>query len=358
MITTRTTEFNFCDFLLEAGLNGKRENKIDLNWDYYIRGNDNWLRNPLKTEANGTLFDQDLSTSIQTFEKGEDIQILSFDLKNKGQSQFANVRVDGIEGFTQISKISKPTTLKDRTQSGRKQERQELDFINQINDAISTWGGQITLKTKGRDIKNVLSARKNEGTNQFGKERYSDVILETSSGDIGISMKIGNQPPSLFGGGREQMYQLDKKYFSNAMNKAFEIAKNSPDFEIGSSTKLKDIFIEITNKNYILNALRGNKEMGGPVQLMGQGSDKPESSFSNGIIEFLNIDLIYVEDYARSLGSQYIRIRRRVKRHGFVDRKDKNGIPFFFGDIEHKGSEKGRIVTVNKPSSNGLIIKV
>jgi len=87
-------------------------------------------------------------------------------------------------------------------------ERQERDFVAAVNKAVEENGGAISVVVRHKVVGGVVGAKKVDITPPSGKEPYIDVVLMTSSGNIGISMK-GPSAPSMMGGGYvgiESMY--------------------------------------------------------------------------------------------------------------------------------------------------------
>ena len=81
----------------------------------------------------------------------------------------------------------------------RKSERQENSFIDLVSQAADRCES-FTLVVGSTTLPGVIGASKKEGSNKYGKEPYTDVVLATENGDVNISMK-GGTAPSLVGGG-------------------------------------------------------------------------------------------------------------------------------------------------------------
>ena len=81
----------------------------------------------------------------------------------------------------------------------RKSERQENSFIDLVNQTADRCES-FTLVVGSMTLPGVIGASKKEGSNKYGKEPYTDVVLATNNGDVNISMK-GGTAPSLVGGG-------------------------------------------------------------------------------------------------------------------------------------------------------------
>ena len=81
----------------------------------------------------------------------------------------------------------------------RKSERQENSFIDLVNQTADRCES-FTLVVGSTTLPGVIGASKKEGSNKYGKEPYTDVVLATEGGDVNLSMK-GGTAPSLVGGG-------------------------------------------------------------------------------------------------------------------------------------------------------------
>lgn len=339
-----------------AGLHKKKTGTNQTSWEFYIEGNKEWLENPLRCDIDGDLVGPDGRTVAYRFKKGESLQILNIHLEKIDGKELAKVRVNGIVGWTQIKNISKPTTIKLTSDSGeRHQERQETAVIQAIREAILANGGEpITImghnKTK---IEGVIGASKNSGTNAYGKEQYADMLLSIKGKEFGVSMKM-ERAPTLFGGGYMALFNIDPKFISKLMLKALDAAIKDKDFELGSTTKLKDIFIEISNKKFLEAALVGNEKMGGPIQYMFIGKQFPKYEFSNGVLKFLDSSFYTIKQYKTKIPKFYIRIRRRDTTQYFTNELDKQGLPLFFKS--RMGQERARIVIDKVVSGRGLKI--
>lgn len=340
-----------------AGLDRRKTNSTQTSWEFYIEGNDAWLKTPLRAEMAGELMGPDGLTPSYRFSKNEPIQILDTHLHDMGAKKMAKVSINGITGWTLIRYISKPTTVLRTSESGeRVQERQERSVIMAINDAVAANnGGAITLACGTVRVTQVMKARKNEGLNFFKKEKYADMILTLSSGkELGVSMKM-NKAPSLLGGGLEALYEIDPKYIVNITNKALQMALNDKRFEIGSNKKLTDIFIEFSNRTFIEKALRGTVRMGGPVHYMFVGTAEPKHILKKNVLMITDSKMYGTRLYAQHIGKFYLRIRRRDAGQIFTNQIDNKGIPFFFK--KPNGSERARFVVDKTLSGAGLLVK-
>ena len=340
-----------------AGLDRRKTNSTQTSWEYYIEGKEHWLQAPLRADIAGDLVGPDGKTVAYRFAKNEPIQILNTKLEDVEGLKLAKVRVNGIVGWTKIKNIAKPTTIARTSESGeRVQERQERATIMAINEAVAANNGQpITVRSGSTVIKNVVKAVKNDGRNGYGKEKYADLLVTLDNGKVlGWSMKM-KRAPSLLGGGLETLFDMDPKYMKKVTQKALQAALKSPKFELGSSKKLTDIFIEFTNKSFLERALHGTEKMGGPVDYMFVGPDDPHHTFNNSILDFVDADIYSARQYAQKVKHFYIRSRRRDSGQIFTNEIDKMGIPLFFK--KPGGSERARFVIDKTASGNALLVK-
>ena len=92
--------------------------------------------------------------------------------------------------------------------------------------------------------------------------------------------------------------------------------------------------------------LRGNKEVGGPIDLMYIGPMDVKFVYKNGECT-LNGNFYSIDEYYKKVGGKlYIRARKRREDQPFTkDEVDKNGLPLIYG--KSKGSpDKGRRIVV------------
>lgn len=325
------------------------------SWDFYIVGHDEWLKKPLAADKNGILVGN-TGTEISKFSKGTPIQILNLALESVKGQKLAKVKVGSVTGWTKISYITKPTTLQRTTQGGgRVQERQEFAVNDAINEAVAANAGnpvnvQVGLVKAGL----YKSSNKNEGTSKLGHEKYADLIWTPPSGKWdGVSMKIG-VAPSMFGGGYIGLYNLDKNYVKHISDKAFKAALHDDRFELGSSTKLVDIFVQITSNDFKKKAFTGNADMGGPVKYIFVGPSSPKYTLKGSTITFTDSHLYTSDTYFRAHPKFYIRIRRRNATDVFTDAIGPDGIPLIF--TVPGGTKRARYVVTESAPATALIL--
>lgn len=339
-----------------AGLDRKKTGTNQTSWEFYIEGNPEWLKNPLRTDRDGDLVGPDGVTVAYRFKKNESCQIMDLGLHRLGGKELAKVKVNDIVGWTQIKNISKPTTIKLTSATGeRVQERQERAVIEAINEAVAANCGRPILVAglNNTGIENVIGAKKNNGKNGYGKERYADMILTTTRGEIGVSMKM-ERAPSLLGGGYDALYDMDPNFITKLMNRALDMALQSKDFELGSSTKLRDIFIELTNKRFLRDAFRGTEKMGGPVDYMFVGKENPKYELEGDYLHFKDSSFYTIDQYMMKVPRLYFRIRRRDAQQIFTNERDKRGVPYFFK--KKNGLERARIMVDQTVSGRALVV--
>lgn len=340
-----------------AGLDRKKTNSEQTSWEFYIQDNDHWLTTPLRADIPGELYGPDGKTVAIRFPKNAPIQILDTHLHDVEGRKLAYVRVDGVVGWTRIRYIAKPTTVKLTSETGeRVQERQELDVRDAINEAVAANAGNpIRIINGTSDIRNVIGASKNEGRNGYGKERYADLLFHIKGGsDLGVSMKM-KRAPSLLGGGLETLFDMDPQYMRKMTQKALAQAIRDKRFQLGSKTKLTDIFIEFSDQTFLKRAIRGTAKMGGPVHYLFVGPSSPKHTFDKGILRFPDSNIYSSDKFATTIRKFYIRIRRRDSGQVFTNELDKDGIPLFFK--KPGGRERGRFVVDKHASSTGLLVK-
>lgn len=340
-----------------AGLDRKKTGTNQTSWEFYIEGNDEWLNKPLRADLVGKLYGPDGKTEAYTFKKGEPIQILDLKLHMISGKKLAHVNVSGIVGWTLPKNISKPTTSAKISAGGAKvQEIQEKTVIDAINEAVAANGGRpISLTGLNRtDIHGVIGAYKVTGVNSYRKEMYADMLLDTVLGDIMVSMKM-ERSPTLFGGGFQALYDMAPRYITGIFQEALRQAIRDPGFELGSNTKLKDIFIHITNRDFLRMAIKGSIKMGGPIDYMFVGKRIPRYEFDDGELKFVDSSFFTIEQYESKFPKFYIRIRRRDTTQIFTNELDKTGMPYFFK--RRVGQERARIVIEKTLSGRALVIK-
>ena len=337
------------------------------SWDYYVVGNNEMLKKTIKAEKAGDILD-DSDNKIASFKKGISIKLLDTgSYPGPGKIAYAKVQISGTKGYIKVShiqKLSSRTTKVSGKAGIRPQERQEFGVIEAIEGFYKSYKKPFTIinqNTKYPKLTGITAASKNDGTNQYGKEPYVDVWVHRRGKKLGISNK-GASAPSVAGGGLEGMYRMDSDYMHTIFNKALSESKKSSSFEIGSTTKLSDIFVKINSTPFIKKMFVGTAEMGGPVDYMyiGDMDVDYEADSTNGTLKFLNGSFITVATYIREHPEFWFRIRRRDVGYHFTTELDDRfvrggkGLPFIF----KKGQRsRSRLVVSTSSAAGALVIR-
>lgn len=239
-------------------------------------------------------------------------------------------------------------------EGGATAERQEKGIIDAVNK-IASIKNPITVMSSGSSIDGVIGANKMSNLSALGKEAYTDVQFILINGEtVNISAK-GPTAPSLAGGGLLALQLLIpdimKRFLLSAKDALAKAYKNG-------AMGAPDIFGMIPYEE-ALSVLRGNEDMGGPIDYMYQGpmdvkviqGGPPKSVTLNGA--FTSIEV-----YAKS-HKLYIRARkRRIDQPVDLTGEDANGLPLLFGKSPTKGDSGRRIVVSEKPPRNALIVNI
>ena len=204
-------------------------------------------------------------------------------------------------------------------------ERQEMGLIEAINsfkDKPFTLVG-----ANGEKIENVTGARKMPNPSEG--EAYTDVVIETTKGDINISAK-GSSSPSIAGGGLKMASNLGpevenfiKSFYEDAYEHYKKIFDNDP--EIGYETNLystpyfKDVNREVP-KDIMKTVLVGIERFGGPVDSYYIGPMTVESEVKNKELH-TNGNIISVDKFLEDYPVIYAHIKKRSGDYFFTDRK-------------------------------------
>lgn len=274
--------------------------------------------------------DKNISNTISTW------------LNNRKSSQYMKIELGLLEDkIFKNKKYYRLTELfKDKNfggvagkSSGSGSERQENGLINFISDNVKEgpckFSRNCANNTKLLEYQ-ITGAVKKDGKNKFGDEPYIDVIIKTDKGDIGISCK-GPTAPSLAGGGlsglKRIVPELIEEFYEKAQNyiQSIKIVTRNKNNKIINSKALKDGDIIDANlipdmsyeipENYVEDILKGNEDMGGPIDYMYQG---PMNVTGNVVRK--NDGKIYLEpngkfysidNYKKKVGKFYLVIRKR-----------------------------------------------
>lgn len=244
--------------------------------------------------------------------------------------------------------------LKIVLEGGAAAERQEQGLINSINK-IASKKNPITVASAGATIKGVIGASKMSGLSSLGQEPYTDVIFNLANGDtVNISAK-GPTAPSLAGGGLVALQVLVPDIIERFLAKA-RASLAGAGYKHGAKGA-PDVFGKISAKDSVL-ILRGNEEMGGPIDYMYQGPMDVVAEYSSKKQVTLNGALTPITQYAKS-HEFYLRARkRRIDQPVDLKSVDSNGLPLLFGKSPTRGDSGRRIVIADRPSGNALLVNI
>lgn len=329
-------------------LSGLTSNKSQTNYEKYILSNkEYWLSHPLEIEKDCFLYDENFN-KIKTLSKSSSVILKDFSLFLNKHSYHVFCSSENDAGYVRLCNIHKPSG-----KSLSLYERQEYCFINAINEAISKYGKPIEIKTLNCNISSVYGIEKCKTTNSYGKSSYVDLHINCGDKIIGISNK-SHHSPSIFGGGLTSLIDIDKIYIQHIFNKALVESLKSDHFEL-NSIKAKDIYISITNKDFLYKAISGNKAMGGPIDYFYIGDMNISYNLNKNEIIIKNGNLITVNDFIKE-NKFFLRIRRRNHSQIFTDSIDpRYNIPYIFRNIE--GNERSRLVGTITVPKNAFIIE-
>jgi len=203
-------------------------------------------------------------------------------------------------------------------------ERQEMGLIEAIN---SFENKPFTLVgANGEKIENVTGARKMP--NPPEGEAYTDVVIETTKGDINISAK-GSASPSIAGGGLKMASNLGpevekfiKDFYEDAYNYYKKIFDKLPEVDYNTNLYKTPYFKDINRevpKSIMKTILIGIERFGGPVDgyyigpMTVETQVKEKELHTNGKI--ISIDK-FLEDYP----TIYAHIKKRSGDYYFTDK--------------------------------------
>lgn len=187
-------------------------------------------------------------------------------------------------------------------------ERQERGVINSINLAADK---RIPEKSFGQDVL-FNGARKNEGMNDHGNEKYRDLDIETIQSDIyGISCKDVSAP-SIAGGGIAGLNILVPDYTKAVMRRIDQYFRHDRGFEEGNlilASMVPDIFFRIPD-DLVRLVLEGNEIIGGTVDYMYIGPMDVSHKIEDGMMT-LNGQFISIDDFIAQRDGLFVRMRKR-----------------------------------------------
>jgi hypothetical protein len=247
-----------------------------------------------------------------------------------------------------------------RAENSERQERGLIDIINSIQ------GPKNLISENGTILKNVLSASKVESSN-YRYEPYADLQLEIEgrSEPYLVSAK-GPVAHSLAGGGlsgvttlNEDVRQFVKDFYEEAFQHYQDIFENHEELTLDTDLYKTPYFKDVNKKipdDIILEILRGDAEMGGPVDLyyIGDMDVKPEI---NGNNIKLNGNFIPIEKFSEGK-VLYAHIKKRAGSYFFIDKlQTVNGLtlPLIFTDKPGGKLAKSKFGVLDKPRGKVIL---
>ena len=240
--------------------------------------------------------------------------------------------------------------------AGKSAERQEQGVIDAIKRCVKTNGNKpiTVIGANGKKINNIIAAKKHLGRTISGSEPYTDVIIQATGKQYNVSNK-GESAPSLAGGGLSGIETilpgLVKKFLVEGVkqytNKKYKTGDYVPElFGLIDSADVKIL-------------LRGNKEVGGPIDLMYIGPMDVKFVYKNGECT-LNGNFYSIDEYYKKVGGKlYIRARKRREDQPFTkDEVDKNGLPLIYGKSKGSPDKGRRIVVADKAPSTAITYNI
>jgi hypothetical protein len=240
--------------------------------------------------------------------------------------------------------------------AGISAERQEQGVIDAINKSYVANGKKpITVIGKnGTKITNVSKAEKHSGRTISGSEPYTDVIITSGGKKYNVSNK-GESAPSLAGGGLSGIETILPGLVKSFLTKGL---KEYTKKKYTTGDKVPEIFGQIDSADVKL-LLKGNKDVGGPINYMYIGPMDVEFNFSNGVCT-LNGSFYTIDQYYTKVGGKlFIRARKRREDQLFTkDEVDKEGLPLIYGKSPTRGDKGRRIVVADKAPSTAIAFSI
>lgn len=240
--------------------------------------------------------------------------------------------------------------------AGASAERQEKGVIDAIRRCVRTNGNKpiTVIGANGKKITGVVDADKHSGRTTSGSEPYTDVIISTNSKKYNVSNK-GESAPSLAGGGLSGIETilpgLVKKFL-------VEGVKQYTKKKYKTGDAVPELFGLIDSAD-VKKLLRGNKEVGGPIDFMYIGPMDVEFEYQDGECH-LNGNFYSIDDYYKKVGGKlYIRARKRREDQPFTrDEVDKEGLPLIYGKSKSKTDRGRRIVVADKAPTTAITFNI
>jgi hypothetical protein len=238
--------------------------------------------------------------------------------------------------------LSDLTKTKDLGSSGgskadtsERQERGLIDAINSVDGTKNLEGAnEVT-------IKDIVKAEK--VPNPAKAEAYADIKLVLTDGEYLLSAK-GLATPSIAGGGLTGIVQISdalavfvQKFYEDAYKYYKKIFEENDKIDYNTNLYRTDYFKDVNREvpaASVLDMLRGNAAMGGPVDGYYIGPMDVKFTVDNNTIK-TNGDIISVEAFADKYKKIYAHIKKRSGDYYFTDATQTIGgytMPLIFTD--------------------------
>lgn len=231
-------------------------------------------------------------------------------------------------------------------------ERQETGLVDAINSHHALVNKPFTLRAGGIIIPNVISARKVEGRLPNGNEPYPDVEITTSTRRVyKVSMK-GPSAPSMAGGGLDGLESTVPGFTGRFLEAALqEYIRRG----YSAGDQIPDMYGRVGNELKRTIVL-GTPAIGGPISHMYIGPMDVVGVRSGDSLN-VNGNLHDAAQYANS-HNLHLRLRKRRADQPFdPTSRDRRGYPIILGRSPTMGDTGRRIVIVDRPPANGIVVE-
>lgn len=245
-----------------------------------------------------------------------------------------------------------------KAETSERQERSLIDAINSIEGVKSVKG------KNGKIISDIISAEKQPDPPRA--EAYADIRLNLKGGGVYLLSAKGTQTPSIAGGGLAGITQISpelanfvKEFYEDAYDYYQDIVEEEgiqADTNLYMTPFLKDVNREVP-QDVVLDMLRGNEAMGGPVDGYYIGPMEVEFRVDGNTIE-TNGDIFSIEDYAKKYPSLYAHIKKRSGDYFFTDALqtvNNTTMPLIFTNKPGGKMAKSRFGVNTKPRGKVII---
>lgn len=266
-----------------------------------------------------------------------------------------------------LNDITKTTELggtgKSKQDSSERQEMGLIEAINSFENKPFTIVG-----SNGEKIENVTGARKMP--NPPEGEAYTDVVIETTKGDINISAK-GTNTPSIAGGGLKmasnlgpEVEQFIVNFYEDAYRYYKDILDRIPDVDMNTNLYMTPHFKDVSRevpKSIMRTILVGIERFGGPVDGYYIGPMTVESEVKKNELH-LNGKFVSIDKFLKDYPTIYAHIKKRSGDYYFTDRKkaipaNKNlVVPMIFAKSPTSNTAQSRFGMNFKPRNKENII--